>query len=124
MQEYNETMKIYIAAKDKAFSSALGSLLETNGHTILSSSSDPAPVTDEDKESSALSHISSIQDSDVFVLVSGPVTKGARHVATGLALAFGKRIFVLGTRENMFHWHPSVTLCATAKDLVDALAVV
>jgi len=35
-------------------------------------------------------------------------SRGGRHVELGLALAWQKQIFVVGPRENLFCWHPSI----------------
>lgn len=34
--------------------------------------------------------------------------RGGRHVEFGMALAWGKRLFVIGPRENVFHCLPGV----------------
>ena len=34
--------------------------------------------------------------------------RGGRHVEFGIALATGKRLVVVGPRENLFHYHPRV----------------
>lgn len=34
--------------------------------------------------------------------------RGGRHVEFGIALALGKRVMVIGHRENLFHWLPQV----------------
>lgn len=34
--------------------------------------------------------------------------KGGRHVEFGMALALGKRVILVGPRENVFHTHPAV----------------
>lgn len=36
---------------------------------------------------------------------------GGRHVEFGLALALGKRVMIVGPRENVFHWLPAVECC-------------
>ena len=38
----------------------------------------------------------------------GQNVPGGKHVETGLALAYGLPVYVLGRRENIFHWHPRV----------------
>jgi hypothetical protein len=48
--------------------------------------------------------------------------RGGRHVEFGLALATGKRLCIVGPRENIFHYLPSVEVYATLDDLVRALA--
>jgi hypothetical protein len=35
-------------------------------------------------------------------------TRGGRHVELGIALGQGKVIFLVGPRENVFHWLPGV----------------
>ncbi len=39
--------------------------------------------------------------------------RGGRHVEYGIALALGKRVLVVGHRENLFHWLPQVEFYAT-----------
>lgn len=51
---------------------------------------------------------------DVFVLFADPQggAGGSRHVEFGMALAWGKRIIVVGEVENLFQRLPEVTVCA------------
>lgn len=44
------------------------------------------------------------------------VARGGRHVEFGLGLAWGKRMIVVGHRENVFHWLPSVEFAPTWGD--------
>jgi hypothetical protein len=37
--------------------------------------------------------------------------KGGRHVEFGYALAFGKRLIVIGAPENVFHYLPRIEVC-------------
>lgn len=39
--------------------------------------------------------------------------RGGRHVEYGIALALGKRVIVVGHRENIFHWLPQVEFVET-----------
>jgi hypothetical protein len=48
--------------------------------------------------------------------------RGGRHVEFGVALACGKRLCLLGPRENIFHHLPRVEVYATVLDLVDGLS--
>jgi hypothetical protein len=48
--------------------------------------------------------------------------RGGRHVEFGVALATGKRLCIVGPRENIFHYLPRVEVFATLDDLVGALA--
>ena len=47
--------------------------------------------------------------------------RGGRHVEFGIALACGKRLCVVGPRENVFHHLPSVEVYATVADLIVGL---
>lgn len=39
--------------------------------------------------------------------------RGGRHVEYGVALALGKRLLVVGHRENLFHWLPQAEFYET-----------
>jgi nucleoside 2-deoxyribosyltransferase len=43
-------------------------------------------------------------------------TTGGRHVEYGYAIATGKRLVVIGPRENVFHHHPTVEQFDTLSD--------
>ena len=43
-------------------------------------------------------------------------TGGGRHVEVGYALAKGKKVVIIGPRENVFHHHPSVQVYETLGD--------
>jgi nucleoside 2-deoxyribosyltransferase len=46
---------------------------------------------------------------DCLILLSGPAKySGGKFVESGIALALGKRVVVVGARENMLLWHPAV----------------
>lgn len=53
-----------------------------------------------------------------FTEAPGDGSRGGRHVEFGLALAWGKRLIVLGYRENLFHNHPSVEFVASVGELM------
>ncbi len=46
---------------------------------------------------------------------------GGRHVEVGYAIGTQKPIFIVGARENVFHWHPSVTAVGDFAALIVAL---
>ena len=48
--------------------------------------------------------------------------RGGRHVEFGLALAAGKRLCVVGPRENIFHFLPRVEVYRNTAELIDRLA--
>ena len=49
----------------------------------------------------------------VFSFTDGDLARGGRHVEFGIAIALGKRLWVIGPREHLFHtlgrvaWYPS-----------------
>ncbi|HVV51132.1 MAG TPA: hypothetical protein VHO06_15800 [Polyangia bacterium] len=49
--------------------------------------------------------------------------RGGRHVEFGVALGAGKRLCVVGPRENIFHYLPRVEVFGSLDALVGALAV-
>ena len=48
-------------------------------------------------------------------------SRGGRHVEFGLALAWGKRLIIVGPRENVFYCLPEVVQYSTWPDLLLAL---
>lgn len=48
----------------------------------------------------------------VFSFTDGDLARGGRHVEFGIAIALGKRLWVIGPREHLFHtlgrvaWYP------------------
>jgi hypothetical protein len=49
-----------------------------------------------------------LDEADWVISFTGGGLKGGRHVELGYALARGKRLFVVGPRENVFHTLPAV----------------
>lgn len=50
-------------------------------------------------------------------------SRGGRHVEFGIALAAGKRVVVIGPRENVFCWLPQVEQHAKWADFLSSLEV-
>jgi hypothetical protein len=46
--------------------------------------------------------------------------RGGRHVEFGYAMALGKRLIVVGHRENLFHEHPTVEFYAGQAEVLQA----
>lgn len=49
---------------------------------------------------------------------AGRASRGGRHVEFGMALALGKRVIVVGPRENVFHLLPEVEVHVNWNDFV------
>lgn len=62
-------------------------------------------------------------DAVIFFAESPPGsrTRGGKHVEFGYALAKGKRIFLVGTAQNVFHHLPCVVQRLTFADLLPVL---
>jgi len=62
---------------------------------------------------------------DLFVAFTEPprssASRGGRHVELGIALGLGKRIAVVGFRENVFCWLPVVQFYEFMPDLLASL---
>jgi len=120
-------MKIYLAARFSAQQEMLGvrDVLTAFGHEITSSWIDTdvsgeigvdgltPDVMNADPERCApyaLHDMADLLAADTVIVFTqyGPSTTGGRHVELGMALAAGKRVIVVGARENIFQTLPQV----------------
>src|SRR5262249_36725426 len=64
-----------------------------------------------------------VRSVDAFVLFADPLggAGGSRHVEFGMALAWGKQLFIVGEVENLFQRLPEVVVCPTWDDALHAL---
>ena len=73
----------------------------------------------------AVEDFEDVRDAHVFVAVTEDSKscwpRGGRHVEFGLALSWGKPIFILGPRENVFHHLGSVIALNSEVDLIERL---
>ena len=116
-------MRIYIAAPwtHKADAARVASLLEAAGHTITKRWWEHREVpgyltadhsNDDELTEQALQDIDGVLTADVFVLLNYEKSEG-KAVETGIALAVGIPIIVVGGRSNLFHYL-DVTLATEA----------
>lgn len=59
-----------------------------------------------------------VEEADLVISFTEPPrsaleNRGGRHVEFGLALGLGKNVWVVGYRENLFHWLPQVAFFET-----------
>jgi hypothetical protein len=55
---------------------------------------------------------------DSLVLVSGPDKYlGGKFVEAGIAIGLGKRVIIIGRRENMLLWHPWCETVSSPEDI-------
>lgn len=75
----------------------------------------------------AIKDFEDIDESDILVLYSPKKAHrngtGGKHVETGYALATGVPVFILGERENIFHYHPLVQVVDGVADLLATLGL-
>jgi hypothetical protein len=122
-------MRIYIASRDQAAGRNLRDLLLSAGHTVASRWLDIegyGSLSDDEasKRSASVSDIQDVRESDLLVLRSEPdgaFVPGGKHVETGVALALEKPVIVLGRPENIFHWHPLVSVVYDERELLGKL---
>lgn len=125
-----DKVRIYLAARYSQHPELkiLRSHLESQGHIITSSWLDIGgkSFTLEELENEpdrcsirAEADFQDIRDADCLIFVSSEGGKGGRHVEYGIALGLGKRIIILGHRENVFHTLTD-EIVTTYSELLDA----
>jgi hypothetical protein len=111
-------VKIYIASRNQEAGQRLRALVQSLGHQVTSRWLDEAqytgiPAEQQEKVRAAIENLEDVQSADLLILRAEPdgsFVPGGKHVETGAALAWGKPVLVLGRPENVFHWHPLVTI--------------
>jgi len=84
---------------------------------------DPTPeLTDDAWRRLATKDVEDIQRaSGLMLFAEGRPGGGGRHVEFGVALGLGKRLFVVGEPENLFHSLDAVQRLPTWSDAFDAI---
>lgn len=76
------------------------------------------------RASSAVTDYYDLLLSDTLVCFTEPegsgCSRGGRHVEFGVALAYGKKVVVVGPRENIFHCLPVVAWFDVVTDFLEA----
>jgi hypothetical protein len=113
-------MKLFIASHSQEIASQVMDRLHTLGHSVTARwiTADTkfghglSAYTDQERRTLTLWDEEDVRAAaDGLVLIAekdGRFVPGGKHVETGMALALGRRVFVIGRRENIFHWHPLV----------------
>ena len=113
-------MRIYLAARYSRMEELRGYAAELvdAGHVItarwiLGGNGIPETAVDMESQRFALEDYRDLQAADTVISWTEPprvesTARGGRHVEFGLALAMGKRLLVVGPRENLFHTMPNV----------------
>jgi|ETNvirnome_2_130_1030620.scaffolds.fasta_scaffold15274_5 nucleoside 2-deoxyribosyltransferase len=123
-------MNFYIASKSQAVAREWRSILEAEGFKVIAGWLDEEdfgkgpPYDAPSRAMNAVLDENDVRKADALILRASPdleKTKGGRHVETGMAIALCKPVYVVGPRENIFHWHPSVKMFDSFDDLVEYL---
>lgn len=113
-------MKIYIAGRYSRRDEfrEVAKQLEEMGHEVTSQWLDEdvdlnhtmADIQPEFATGAALTDLHDIDEAQVVLFFSESklTPRGGRHVEFGYALAKGKFIYVIGPKENIFHYNPMV----------------
>ncbi len=127
-------MKFFIASHSQETAKMVSDGLVALGHEVTA-----RWITSDTKFSHGLTsysdeeriHLTLMDEEDVhaakdgLVLIAeaeGRFVPGGKHVETGMALALGRPVYVIGRRENLFHWHPRVRVFASLEDFFAWLA--
>lgn len=106
-------MKVYVASHCRWAACHVASELKGE-HEIVSTwhESEFLPTNEKNENERgkiATADLNEIAESDALVLVSGPDRyPGGKFVEAGIAIGLGKRLVVIGRRENMLLWLPSI----------------
>ena len=126
-------MRVYLAARFSR-KNEIAKLVPTFGkygisvgsrwlHETASPDVTLSDFTPEDLRDIAEVDLEDIEMCDVFVFFSEDplieTPRGGRHVEFGFALAFGKRIAVIGPQENIFHYLPQVVHYSDLKSFLE-----
>lgn len=131
-------MKIYLASRYSRHPEMreVASILTKQGHTITSrwisgdQDDDPEAGTDSHRERVAIEDLEDVMKADIllsFTEEPGKLPKGARpskggrHVEFGVGVAMNLRTVVIGPRENVFHWLPTVEVYDDLETFLDML---
>ncbi len=85
----------------------------------------PGPLGDPAWPGIAQEDMDDVQAADALIAFTEPRRgegAGGRHVELGMALAWGKRLLVVGPREHLFHTLPSIEAYPTWTDALQALS--
>jgi hypothetical protein len=133
-------MKIYLASRYSRHDEMQGvrDVLEATGHQVTSrwidchtdvvgdftSSFTPEFLNENPEQCAPLGQhdIDDLAAADAVISFTGGGGKGGRHVEFGYGLALGKRMIVVGPRENIFHTLAEVEHYETWPRLVMALS--
>lgn len=128
----NATYQFYICARFGRQEEArlFSQTLEGLGHTITSTWVDQVELemygdNQRERERAAVKDVQEVVGSEALVYLSEAEDnvwgRGGRHVEFGIAVGLELPIFVIGPKENLFHFFPGITHFETQEDFIRAL---
>ncbi len=121
-------MQFYIAGHSRDHALLLMEALQRMGHACTSrwisndNKFESGEYTDLERRDLATMDEQDVRAAtDGLVLLSeakGHLVPGGKHVETGIAIALGRSVYIIGRRENVFHWHPLCHLFPTSTEFL------
>jgi hypothetical protein len=125
-------MKLYIASHSREYARLVMNEIERAGHECTSrwiaedAKFESGDYSAEERKTLALMDEEDVRRGvDGLILLAeatGHLVPGGKHVETGIALGLGYSIYVVGRRENLFHWHPRAKVFVSTDELLAHLA--
>jgi len=128
-------MKVYIAARysRKEEMKQVSELLRSEGVEVVSTWMEEPhdgnislnDVCDALLEKYSVIDVSQVIDADIMIMFSEDpligTPRGGRHVEFGIALGTRKPIYVVGPKENIFHYLPNVFHFNSINEVINAI---
>lgn len=121
--------KVFITASNTYAAAYFAHVLEANGVKIMSGWHDnPEPLkrsselSETERKKIARDSVDCIKYSDYLLIISDPdMVPGGKFVDVGVALGAGKKVLLVGRRENIKMYHPDVIAVATIAEVLREL---
>jgi len=120
-------MQLYIAGHNQEEAKKAATILFEAGHSITSRwlYNDFKPTEEyslSERKDIACMDASDVIASDAVVLLSSPEkVSGGKFVEVGIAIGLGKKVFIVGRRENMLMYHYLCKRFDSIETLVESL---
>lgn len=117
-------VKVYVASHCRWAALHVAEVLNRQGHSITSRWHYKAfnlteTHTVEERFEIAQEDYDDVKSADYLVLVAGSEKyPGGKFVETGIAIGLGKKVIVIGRRENMLIWLPEIDQVQTPEEAV------
>jgi nucleoside 2-deoxyribosyltransferase len=121
-------MKIYVAGSNQDEANAVAAILISEGHVItarwlLKPFNRTETHTVPERMQIAKEDVEDVLAADCLIMLSSSRrVSGGKFVELGVALGANKLVCLIGERENMLMWHPSIQHFVTIEDALPVLA--